>query len=190
MKGRESGMPDESMWDTFFDAPEILAKLEFDSSVRTAIEFGSGYGTFSIPASQIVSEQLVALDIEAPLIETLVQHANELRFPIQAICRDFVANGTGLANESSDYAMLFNILHIEDPVSLLKEAARVLKDAGKVGVIHWNYDDATPRGPSMDIRPKPKDCINWARDAGLTLVKQVDLPPYHYGLVFKKNKGK
>ncbi len=73
-------------------------------------------------------------------------------FPVTAkYCKD----------NSVDYVMLFNILHAEDPVSLLKEAHRILKRDAKVGVIHWIYSDSTPRGPSLDIRPKPHQCIQW-----------------------------
>ena len=38
--------------------------------------------------------------------------------------------GTGLADAAVGYAMLFNILHIEDPVGLLQEARRVLAPGG------------------------------------------------------------
>ena len=38
---------------------------------------------------------------------------------------------------------------------LLREARRVLEPGGLLGVMHWNYDPATPRGPSMDIGSPP-----------------------------------
>ena len=56
--------------------------------------------------------------------------------------------GAGLPGESVDYAMLFNILHAEDPQVLLCEARRILRPAGRVAVMHWNHDPNTPRGPS------------------------------------------
>jgi len=52
----------------------------------------------------------------------------------------------------------FNILHVEDPVELLREAFRVLSPEGKLGIIHWKTDPATPRGPSMAIRPQASQC--------------------------------
>ncbi len=55
--------------------------------------------------------------------------------------------------------MLFNILHLEDPMILIKEDKQILNTGGKLGIIHWNYDPETPRGPSMDVRPKAEDCI-------------------------------
>ena len=57
---------------------------------------------------------------------------------VEAMLRDFIAEGSGLNDESVDYAMLFNILHLEDPISLLKEASRILRKDGRVGIIHWS----------------------------------------------------
>jgi ubiquinone/menaquinone biosynthesis C-methylase UbiE len=82
--------------------------------------------------------------------------------------------------------MLFNILHAEKPEELLKEAYRILKPEGKLGIIHWNYDPETPRGPPMTIRPKPEQCVKWATKVGFKFEHRHDLKPYHYGLVFSK----
>ena len=98
----------------------------------------------------------------------------------------FVDNGMKLQDSSADYVMAFNLLHIESPVALLQETYRILKVGGKLGIIHWNYDPSTPRGPSIAIRPKPEQCINWATQAGFNQLAQTDLKPYHYGLLFQK----
>ena len=106
---------------------------------------------------------------------------------VQLLLRDFVAAGTGLAGASVGYAMLFNILHAEQPHILLREAFRVLSPAGTVAVIHWIHDPATPRGPDLAIRPRPEQCQAWLQDAGFNLVKSlVSLPPYHFGIVGRK----
>ena len=99
-----------------------------------------------------------------------------------------MTDGTGLDNNSMDAALLFNILHHEEPVALMKEALRVLKPNGMLAVIHWNYDPATPRGPALEIRPRPEQCIEWGVEAGFSFSakNRYNLPPYHYGLLFKK----
>jgi ubiquinone/menaquinone biosynthesis C-methylase UbiE len=84
--------------------------------------------------------------------------------------------------------MLFNILHAERCEVLLEEAFRVLKPGGLLAIMHWNYDPTTPRGPSMDIRPQPEQCCDWAEQARFWLLPPgfIDLPPYHYGMVLER----
>jgi hypothetical protein len=40
----------------------------------------------------------------------------------------------------------------------------------------------------MEIRPKPEDCRSWAEQVGFELLPPglIDLPPYHYGFVFRR----
>ncbi len=102
--------------------------------------------------------------------------------------RDFMAKGSGLPDGSMDYVMLFNILHLEKPMILINEAKRILKEKGKLGIVHWNYDPTTPRGPSMDIRPKPEDCLKWAESIGFSESIRYDLKPYHYGIILTKEE--
>lgn len=188
MKGRESGMPDADYWNSFFDAPEILKRLQVaPRGVESVVEFGSGYGTFTLPLARMTRGRIVALDIEPELVRSLTHTARtEGMRNIEVIERDFVGQGTGLADNSVDHALLFNILHIEDPVGLLREARRVLKPGGTAAVIHWRRDIATPRGPSMDIRPSPEQCADWGRDGGFSQAEFValgDAAPWHFGLV-------
>jgi hypothetical protein len=88
---------------------------------------------------------------------------------------------------SRDACLLFNILHCEEPVRLLTEAARAVRSGGWVLVIHWRYDPATPRGPALDIRPRPERILDWAAQTGLLepAAPVLDLPPWHYGLRLK-----
>jgi len=40
----------------------------------------------------------------------------------------------------------------------------------------------------VEIRPHPEQCIAWGREAGFRFNKhnRYNLPPYHYGLLFRK----
>jgi ubiquinone/menaquinone biosynthesis C-methylase UbiE len=189
MKVEDSGMPDVQVWESFFDPPSILSKLQLTSNVEDAIEFGCGYGTFTIPAARIVGGTIHALDIEPEMLRITNSYAlQEKLLNVKYILRDFISDGSGLHNNSVDYAMVFNILHTNKPVELLKEAFRILRVNGILGIIHWNYDSTTPRGPAMNIRPKPEQCKEWAVQAGFTPGNEgiIDLPPYHYGMTLLK----
>lgn len=189
MKTRESGMPDESMWIGFFDPEVALRKLRLSPMCGDVVDFGCGYGTFTIPAARITSGTVHALDIEPEMVRSTQARAEAAGLRnVRTYLRDFVSEGSGLPDAAVGYVMLFNILHAECPEVLLREAFRILAPDGTLGIIHWNYDPATPRGPSMEIRPRPEQCRDWAERAGFVLFEPViiDLPPYHYGMALKR----
>ncbi len=187
MKARESGMPDEAYWETFFDAARLVSRMfGADGCQGDVVEFGCGYGTFTLPAALHTAGTLFALDIEPALIAHVRQKAATQGIAnLQATVRDFVTAGSGLAPATLAHAMVYNLLHLEQPVALLQEAYRVLRPGGRLSVIHWRRDIPTPRGPSLDIRPTPAQCQAWMEAAGFHAIQPVDIAdccPYHYGL--------
>ena len=189
MKTRESGMPSVETWEGFFRPDDALRKLLLAGDRAGVVEFGCGYGTFTIPAARIARGPVVAIDVDAEMVGSTRRRAALAGLTnVDVRLRDFMANGTGLPDQSMQYAMLFNILHCEEPLVLLHAARRVLQIGGLLAIVHWNNDPATPRGPTMDIRPRPEQCAAWAAEVGFQPVLQapIDLPPYHFGLVFKR----
>src|SRR5690242_1948406 len=112
-KGRESGMPEEGSWQTFFNPECIVSKLDcFGGDV---VEFGCGYGLFTVPAAKLVSGNVYALDIDSKMIAATKSRAAEAGCSnVVAQERDFLAAGCGRPDYSATYAMLFNILHIAE----------------------------------------------------------------------------
>ena len=180
-------MPKEEEWNQFFDPARVLSLLGLNHNVVNVADFGCGYGTFTIPAARIIAGKIYAFDLEPEMIKAVEWKAKTLALNnVEAILCDFLSEGSGLKDGSVDYVFLFNILHLEKPESLLKESYRILKVSGRVGIVHWNYDPTTPRGPPMDIRPKPEQCKRWAESVGFIFERKVDLKPYHYGLILRK----
>jgi SAM-dependent methyltransferase len=187
VKVRESGMPEEALWATFFHPPAILERLLFERPTDV-VEFGCGYGTFTLPAAQRTVGLVHAIELDPTMIEFTQTKAEAAGIAnIRFIERDFVADGTGLLDDTADYAMLFNILHALDPMALLADAFRLLRPGGLIGAIHWNPSD-TPRGPDLSIRPQPERIAAWINDTGFEIaLLPTALPPYHYGLVGRKS---
>jgi len=182
-------MPNEEQWEKYFDPKGTLKRLGLNHSIKDVADFGSGYGTFTLPAAQIISGNIYALEIDPDMVKTLQQKAKKQNLKnLKLIQRDFTSEGSGLDALSVNFVMLFNILHSEKPTELLKEAYRILRQGGKVGIIHWNFDASTPRGPPMNIRSKPEQIRMWAESVGFIFEKQLDLKPYHYGLVLRKGE--
>jgi len=188
-KGRDSGMPVVEQWESYFDAAGILDSFGFGRLSGDAIEFGCGYGTFTVVAARRIQGTLFALDIDPLMVGATA--ARVLQADLKNVVveqRDFVTQGCGRNPLSASLVLLFNILHIEDPVGLLKEAHRVLRVGGQVAIIHWNHDVRTPRGPPLNIRPRPEQCRAWGEEAGLRWVRDERLPgsPWHWGMLLEK----
>jgi SAM-dependent methyltransferase len=188
-KGRDSGMPAVEQWESYFDAIGILESLGCRNLSGDAIEFGCGYGTFTIPLAQTILGTVYALDIDPLMVQaTAARIARAALKNVIVEQRDLVTQGCGRESKSASLVLLFNILHIEDPVALLNEAHRVLRTGGRVGIIHWNHDDLTPRGPPLDIRPRPAQCRAWGEKAELRWVRDEVLTssPWHWGMVLER----
>ena len=184
---RDSDLPEEQEWLKYFDPTKILMLLGLNENTRDAADVGCGYGAFTIPAAEIIRGKIYAIDIDPTMIKSVEKKAKMRNLGnVVTILRDFVSEGSGLEDSSIDYVMFFNILHAENPENLLKEAYRILRLGGRLGIIHWNYDETVTMGPSMDIRPKPEQCRQWAENVGFSFEYQVDLKPYHFGIVMRR----
>ncbi len=175
-------MPDVAQWESYFDPPAVLSRLGLDNIAGDVVEFGCGYGTFTLAIAAATTGTVHALDIDRAMLDIVASRAADRGIRnIDLIQRDFVQIDSGLRDGAATCALLFNILHAEDPVALLNEARRNVRPGGRVGAIHWNYDPETPRGPPLAIRPLPDHIAAWAATADLDCGPCIDLPPYHYG---------
>jgi ubiquinone/menaquinone biosynthesis C-methylase UbiE len=181
-------MPAEDLWASFFDVDLILSELYINSGIRDIVEIGCGYGTFTIPTAKKIKGILYTFDIEKEMLDIVKQKLiKENIHNVNLEQRDVLAHKTGLADNSIDYVLLFNILHHDSPHDFINEAYRILKQNGKVGIIHWRSDVDTPRGPDLSIRPKPEQILQWIDKSRFSIYKEpVVIEPYHYGLVITK----
>jgi SAM-dependent methyltransferase len=191
MKLRESGMPAQDYWETLLDASAILDAFAFSAATGDVAELGCGYGTFAVPLAQRIRGTVHALDLDPAMVAATTQRATAAGLAnLRASARDVLADGFGVPSASCDAALLFNILHAEEPIALLRAARDVVRPGGLVAVIHWRSDVATPRGPSLAIRPRPDQIIAWAAQAGLSAAGgSFALPPWHFGLKLHRSAG-
>jgi ubiquinone/menaquinone biosynthesis C-methylase UbiE len=189
MKVRDSGMPDQDFWESLFDVDAILDALGIDSRINDAVEVGCGYGTFTMPVAQRIRGTLHSFDIDSSMVACArerLSHAGIHNVNLHE--KDVMEGGFSLPAQSVDAVLLFNILHAENPVGLLRASAALLRPNGRVLVVHWRSDIATPRGPDLSIRPRPEQIIEWARCTGTFSMDSAHriLPPWHFGLILQR----
>ena len=57
-------MPDEAYWNSLFDIPGIINWLELKSRTGQLVEFGCGYGTFTVPVAEALNGAVISFDID------------------------------------------------------------------------------------------------------------------------------
>ena len=188
MKVPDSGMPEEAYWESLFDVPLILDRLGLDHTIGDVAELGCGYGTFTLPVATRISGVVQAFDIEPVMVErTIMRTLDARQVNVAVALRDVIADGFGLADQKCDACLLFNILHFAEAPHLVKEAARIIRPGGRVLMIHWRSDVATPRGPAVEVRPRFAQICEWAAAAGLNAGSVIYLPPWHFGVALTKS---
>ena len=184
-------MPDQALWESFFEVPAILDAFGAREIDGDAVEFGCGYGTFTVPLAKRTSGAVFALDLEPAMVAATASRAQLAGLHnVRAERRDFISDGTGRPDSSVAFAMLFNILHMDAPVALLAETRRVLRPGGTLAVMHWHRDPRTPRGPPLEMRPTPDDCMRWAVEAGFASLGAPALrgAPWHWGALLTNSR--
>jgi ubiquinone/menaquinone biosynthesis C-methylase UbiE len=112
---------------------------------QTVLDFGCGYGAYTVPVAEIVGEQgkVYALDKDKEALDVLMQRGESAG--LKNIDR-MEASGEleiGLADESVDVVLLFDVFHsfyfpeTEDRRRLLGEIRRVMKPSAFLAISVW-----------------------------------------------------
>ena len=99
-----------------------------------------------------------------------------------------------LAKRQADFVFLANAFHgVPDRPKLARAVGAALKPGGLFAVVSWHRrprEETTvlgePRGPRTELRMSPDETAADVEAGGLGLVRVVEIPPYHYGVVFAR----
>ncbi|WP_276301515.1 class I SAM-dependent methyltransferase [Halorussus lipolyticus] len=197
-KFQNTGLPDWDWWGKLWPTPgETLRKLGLEPGDSVA-EVGCGNGYFALPAARIVEPATVyAVELDEEFLGELAALADHQRIenvePIRGDARDLA----GLLPESVDVALVANAFHgVDDRAEFVREVSEALGPGGRFVVVNWRNRPREeteiaggPRGPPTDLRMAPDETESAVLDVGaFTPKREVDLPPYHYALVFEREE--
>ena len=184
-------MPTGGWWEALWpDPPAVLAAVGLNAGMD-AIDLCSGDGWFTLPIAK-VARHVVAIDIDSNLLEAARRRLDQNGM---TNC-DFVAGDAydlvKLAPRPVDLVFMANSFHgVPDRPRLARAVREALKPNGLFSIVNWHQrprEETTvlgePRGPKTQFRLSPQQTIEAVEGSGLTLSKIVQLPPYHYGVVF------
>lgn len=187
-------MPDRDWWSALWPDPEAALRSLGIRRGMTVLDLCCGDGYFTAPLAKIVGRHVVALDIDPRMLEQARREAAwQGAVVAQWICSD-ARDLARLVPEPLDYVLMANTFHgVPDQAGLARAVPEVLKVGGRFAIVNWHArprEETTllgkPRGPRTEMRMTPDALRGLVEPVGFKLTKLVELPPYHYGAVFRK----
>ena len=122
-------------------------------------EIGAARGDLCRAISEVVGPagHVFAVESFPELIEGLRQRSRS-QSNIHLVEEPY--HQTGIASESCDRVVMANLwTHLHDPLATLSEAARLLRNDGRLILIEWRHDATYPPGPARDKRIESGEMI-------------------------------
>lgn len=189
-------MPDAGWWQALWPDPaRVLVKMGVRPGMF-AVDLCCGDGLFTVALAGIAG-RVCAIDIDPVILD----RARARVAAAGATNCDFVVADAmtvdAVVPEPVDYVFLANTFHgVPDQCRLARAVAATLKPCGQFGIINWHRRPreetavlGRPRGPKTEMRMEARDVTAVVELAGLVLNRTIELPPYHYGAVFRRRYG-
>jgi ubiquinone/menaquinone biosynthesis C-methylase UbiE len=146
----------------------LLQSQEIQAS-QTVLDLGCGPGFWTLPLAEIVGSQgtVWALDVSQEMLEALA----ERQPPAQVRLLRSELPHINLPNASVDWVWGAFVVHEVEPLSgLMNEMRRVLRPAGRIGLLDWRPDAIHDNGPPRHHRLDPEIVCGAMQESGFQLL--------------------
>jgi SAM-dependent methyltransferase len=186
-------MPDRDWWSALWPDPEETLRSIGVKRGMTALDLCCGDGWFTVPLARITDGRCYGLDLDPEMLaaakETAARAGATVAGWIEGDAREVVT----LLPERVNFVVIANTFHgVPDQPALAAAVAVALKPSGLFAIVNWHASPREetkvldePRGPRTELRMTPEQTRAVVEPAGFVLEKLVELPPYHYGVVFR-----
>jgi SAM-dependent methyltransferase len=185
-------MPTAGWWEALWPDPAgVLAAMGVRPGMDV-VDLCSGDGWFTRQIAKI-ARHVTAVDIDADLLEVARRDLAESGLTNCDFASGDAYELTTLVREPADFVFMANAFHgVPDPLRLACVVRAALKPDGQFAIVNWHQRPreetrilGEPRGPKDELRMSPQTTISAVEISGLKLVQLVEIPPFHYGVVFK-----
>ena len=173
----------------FLDTGRIVSSLGLVAGMHIA-DLGCGSGFFTVATARMVGADgvVTAVDIrQEPLDEVRAKSDATGLGNVRTVRADLeVLGGTGIGENTQDFAILENVLfQSQKKDAMVAEAVRMTKSGGRVVIIDWKKG-VGGFGPPDELRTADDDLKQLAQSAGLKLERTLDAGQYYTGFIFMK----
>jgi predicted methyltransferase len=188
-----TAMPDRDWWAALWPDPEgVLRSLGVEPGMAV-VDLCCGDGYFTAPLAQIVEGEVYGVDIDPAMLEQARTEVERVGSTVlDLICAD-ARDLSNLLPRKVDYVLIANTFHgVPEKTAMARAVTAVLNPGGQFAIVNWHPLPreqtvvlGKPRGPNTEMRMSPDDVRQAVEPAGFALERVVELPPFHYGAVFR-----
>jgi ubiquinone/menaquinone biosynthesis C-methylase UbiE len=135
---------------------------------QTVVDVGAGTGFFAVPLAHAIGPngKVYAVDAQAQMLQWISAKIEKAGLT-NIVLVHAEASATTLPPSSCDLYLTANVWHeLEDRETVLTEAKRVLKPAGRIAILDWRPDVERVAGPPLDHRIASDDVQDELRRSG------------------------
>ena len=166
--------------------PHVIWGKAALANPKVLIDIGAGTGLFALLFSKKMKKgKVYACDISDKMLawmdDNLPIESKGIVIPIK-----MEESSIPLPDDSADLVYMINLHHeLEEPLKILEESRRLLKNGGKLMIIDWKKEE-TPEGPPLEIRVAEVTIESQMRKSGFSNINKYADLPYHHFLVGEK----
>jgi ubiquinone/menaquinone biosynthesis C-methylase UbiE len=187
-------MPTTGWWEVLWPNPASVLEAIGLRPNMDAIDLCCGDGWFTLEMAK-AARRVVAIDIDLPMLEVARDRLTKSGSTNCVFVEGDAYKLPELGRRPVDFVLMANAFHgVPDQPRLAQAVCKTLKPGGRFAVVNWHQrprDETTilgqPRGPKTELRMPPEQTIKSVEASGLRFVALVELPPYHYAVIFERS---
>lgn len=173
----------------FLNVEKLIENIEIDNGMTVA-DFGFGSGDLSVALAKLVGEtgKVIAIDVLPSAISVLQSKIQQQQIKNIEIVKANLEtdNSQKIPSKVCDLIFAINIFfQASNPINIIKEIERVLKNTGKLIIADWKTFSAK-FGPIPGKEVDPMKLEQILMINGFVFEKNVDVGEYHWCKVYAK----
>lgn len=187
-------MPDRDWWAALWPDPAATLRALGIAPDMTVLDLCCGDGWFTAPLAVLTGGRCYGLDLDPKMLDMASAEVSRVGARVAGWIEGDARELPALLPGKVDFVLIANTFHgVPDQTALSAAAAAVLKPGGRFAIVNWHAKprEETPvlgelRGPRTEMRMTPDQTRAVVEPAGFQLHELIELPPYHYGAVFRR----
>ena len=187
-------MPTTGWWETLWPEPARVLEAVGLKRDTDAVDLCCGDGWFTWEMAK-VARRVLAIDLDRNMLAVARDRFTKAGTTNCELVEGDAYELPTLAGRLVDFVFMANAFHgVPDQPRLAQAVHKTLKSGGRFAVVNWRQRPreetkilGEPRGPKTELRMSPGQTMKSVEAGGLTFAELVELPPYHYAVIFERS---